>query len=83
VPLRIQRVGSLLTAFFTADVIRDYTGVRTADTALYARFFNAMLARGVYLAPSQFEAAFVSLAHTEEHIDATIAAADEALADIM
>jgi glutamate-1-semialdehyde 2,1-aminomutase len=82
IPVRVQRVGSLLTAFFTGATIRDYADVRTSDTARYARFFNAMLERGIYLAPSQFEAAFVSLAHTEEHIDATIAAADEALAEL-
>ncbi len=82
IPLRVQRVGSLLTAFFTDATIRGYADVRTADTERYARFFNGMLARGVYLAPSQFEAAFVSLAHTEEHIDATIAAAGEALAEL-
>ena len=81
VPLRVQRVGSLLTAFFTDLPIRDYDDVRTSDTARYARFFNAMLERGIYLAPSQFEAMFISLAHTEEHIDATIAAAEAALAD--
>ncbi|HWE62202.1 MAG TPA: glutamate-1-semialdehyde 2,1-aminomutase [Chloroflexota bacterium] len=80
VPLRVQRVGSLLTAFFTDRLIQRYDDVRASDTARYARFFNAMLERGIYLAPSQFEAMFVSLAHTEEHIDATIAAAGEALA---
>lgn len=82
VPLRVQRVASLLTAFFTETPIRDYDSVRTANTARYARFFNAMLARGVYLAPSQFEAAFISLAHSEADIDATIAAADAALAEV-
>jgi glutamate-1-semialdehyde 2,1-aminomutase len=82
VPLRVQRVGSLLTAFFTERPIRDYDDVRASDTARYAHFFNAMLERGVYLAPSQFEAMFVSQAHTEEHIDATIAAANEALKEV-
>jgi glutamate-1-semialdehyde 2,1-aminomutase len=82
VPLRVQRVSSVLTAFFTGAVVRDYTTVRTADTARYARFFNGMLKRGIYLAPSQFEAAFVSLAHTEAHIDAAIAAAEETLAEM-
>jgi glutamate-1-semialdehyde 2,1-aminomutase len=82
VPLRVQRVGSVLTGFFTDTIIRDYATVRTADTVLYARFFNGMLKRSIYLAPSQFEAAFVSLAHTEAHIDAAVAAADETLAEI-
>jgi glutamate-1-semialdehyde 2,1-aminomutase len=81
ISLRVQRVGSLLTAFFTDRTIRNYDDVRSADTARYARFFNGMLERGIYLAPSQFEAMFVSLAHTEEHIDATIAAAEGALAE--
>jgi glutamate-1-semialdehyde 2,1-aminomutase len=82
VSLRVQRVGSLLTAFFTGSTIRGLADVRTADTECYARFFTAMLAQGIYLAPSQFEAAFISLAHTDDHIDTTIAAADRALADI-
>lgn len=82
IPLRVQRVGSLLTAFFTPDVIRDYASVKTADTAMYARFFNGMLARGVYLAPSQFEAAFVSLAHTDALIAETLRAADDVLASM-
>jgi glutamate-1-semialdehyde 2,1-aminomutase len=69
VPLTINRVGSMLTAFFCAGPVRDYAGARTADTARYARFFHAMLERGVALAPSQFEAAFVSLAHSEGDID--------------
>ncbi|MDB5076337.1 MAG: glutamate-semialdehyde -aminomutase, partial [Chloroflexi bacterium] len=82
VPLRVQRVSSLLTAFFTGESIRSFDDVRTSNTQYYARFFNAMLERGIYLAPSQFEAAFVSLAHTEELIDATIQAADAALAEV-
>jgi glutamate-1-semialdehyde 2,1-aminomutase len=82
IPLRVQRVGSLLTAFFTDTRIRAYTDVRTSNTEHYALFFNALLQRGVYLAPSQFEAMFVSLAHTVEHIDATIEAADRSLAGL-
>jgi glutamate-1-semialdehyde 2,1-aminomutase len=79
VPLTVNRVGSMLTAFFCGGPVRDWASARQADTARYARFFQAMLARGVYLAPSQFEAAFVSLAHAEADIDAAVKAAAEAL----
>ena len=79
VPLAINRVGSMLTAFFCAGPVRDYAGARAADAARYARFFHAMLERGVALAPSQFEAAFVSLAHTEEDIDVAARVAAQAM----
>jgi len=79
VPLTVNRVGSMLTAFFCAAPVTDYATAKRADTTRYARSFHAMLARGVYLAPSQFEAAFVSLAHTEADIDVTVKAAAEAL----
>ena len=69
-PLTVNRVGSMLTAFFCPGPVVDYASARHADTARYARFFQAMLERGVYLAPSQFEAAFVSLAHSEADLDA-------------
>jgi glutamate-1-semialdehyde 2,1-aminomutase len=78
VPLTVNRVGSMLTAFFCAGPVRDYASARQADTAAYARFFQAMLARGVYLAPSQFEAAFVSLAHSEADLETAGQAAAEA-----
>jgi glutamate-1-semialdehyde 2,1-aminomutase len=79
VPLTLNRVGSMLTAFFCAGPVRDYAGARAADTARYARFFHAMLERGVALAPSQFEAAFVSLAHGEADIDLAARAAAHAM----
>jgi glutamate-1-semialdehyde 2,1-aminomutase len=69
----------LLTAFLCAGPVRDYAGARAADTARYARFFHAMLERGVALAPSQFEAAFVSLAHGEADIDLAARAAAHAM----
>jgi glutamate-1-semialdehyde 2,1-aminomutase len=78
-PLTVNRVGSMLTAFFTDGSVTDYAGARRADTARYARFFHAMLERGVYLAPSQFEAAFVSLAHGDAELEAAGRAAAEAL----
>ena len=82
VPAIVQRVGSMLTAFFTAAAVTDYRTAKRADTARYAAFFHAMLERGVYLAPSQFEAAFVSCAHHERDVEATIEAAGEALASL-
>jgi glutamate-1-semialdehyde 2,1-aminomutase len=78
-PLVVNRVGSMLTPFFCAGPVRDYAGARAADSARYARFFHGMLERGVALAPSQFEAAFVSLAHTEDDIDLAARAAAEAM----
>ena len=80
VPATVNRVGSMLTAFFCAGPVASYADVQRADTQAYARYFHAMLKRGVYLAPSQFEAAFVSLAHTEEDIHETLKAANAALA---
>jgi glutamate-1-semialdehyde 2,1-aminomutase len=79
VPLTVNRVGSMLTGFFCAGPVTDYASATRADTQRYARFFHALCARGVYVAPSQFEAAFVSLAHTEDDIDATVKAAADAL----
>ena len=73
----MNRVGSMLTGFFCPGPVRDYSDAKAADTARYARFYHAMLERGVYLAPSQFEAAFVSLAHSPDDIaEAGRAAAD-------
>jgi glutamate-1-semialdehyde 2,1-aminomutase len=70
-----NRVGSMFTGFFYDQPVVDYASAKGSDTRRYARFFHAMLDRGVYLAPSQFEAGFVSLAHTEADIDATLNAA--------
>jgi glutamate-1-semialdehyde 2,1-aminomutase len=80
---QISRVGSLLGFFFTDVPVVDLETAKTSDTALYARFFHQMLARGVYFAPSQFEAGFVSAAHTETHVEATLAAADAAINALM
>jgi len=70
-----NRFGSMLTMFFTAESVTDYDSAKKSDTQLFARWFREMLAEGIYLAPSQFEAAFVSIAHTEADIDHTLAAA--------
>jgi glutamate-1-semialdehyde 2,1-aminomutase len=68
-PVQVNRVGSMLTAFFTDTPVTDYATAKKSDTARYARFHRTALARGIYFAPSQFEAAFVSLAHTEADAD--------------
>jgi glutamate-1-semialdehyde 2,1-aminomutase len=71
----VNRLGSMFTFFFADQPVTDYTSAKKCDTARFARFFHWMLGRGVYLAPSQFETAFLSAAHTDTDIDATIAAA--------
>jgi len=80
VAICVTRVGSMVTLFFQTGPVTDYASASRSDTRAYARFFHAMLERGVYLAPSQFETLFVSLAHTPEQVDQTIAAAEEAFA---
>jgi glutamate-1-semialdehyde 2,1-aminomutase len=82
VPAQLNSNHSLATIFFTDQPVRDYTGAKRSDTKRYARFFREMLDRGIFLAPSQFEAAFVSAAHTTEDLDRTIAAALESLKQI-
>jgi glutamate-1-semialdehyde 2,1-aminomutase len=72
-------VGSMWGFFFADRVVRDYDDAKAADTARYARFFHALLGRGVYLAPSQFEAAFVSTAHTDDVLAETERAIGEAM----
>ncbi len=79
VPLTQTRVGSMLTAFFTPGPVVDWTTAKHADTQRYGRFFHHMLDQGIYLAPSQFEAAFLSTAHSPADIDKTIKAAHTAL----
>jgi len=79
VPATVNRVGSMLTAFFTDGPVTDYVSAVRSDTKRYATFFHGMLERGVYLAPSQFEAAFLSTAHDEALLDRTIAHAAAAM----
>jgi glutamate-1-semialdehyde 2,1-aminomutase len=76
-PIQAGAAGGMWGFFFNTEPVTDYTSAKTSDTARYARFFHAMLERGVYLAPSQFEAAFVSLAHDDAVVEQTIAAATE------
>ncbi|MCX5907481.1 MAG: glutamate-1-semialdehyde 2,1-aminomutase [Deltaproteobacteria bacterium] len=82
IPARINRLGSMFTLFFTGDEVYDYNSAKRADTGRYAKFFQGMLKNGVWLPPSQFEACFVSLAHTAKDIKETVEAAKNALEEI-
>jgi glutamate-1-semialdehyde 2,1-aminomutase len=75
----VNAVGSLMTMFLTGEPVKDYTGAKRSDTAKYAAFFQEMLDRGVFIAPSKFEALFVSAAHTDADIERTITAALQGL----
>ncbi|MDO8431943.1 MAG: glutamate-1-semialdehyde 2,1-aminomutase [Candidatus Binatus sp.] len=77
----VNRAGSLLTMFFGPERVTDADEARTSDSKKFAKFFHAMIARGINIPPSQFEAMFISTAHTDADIDRTIAAATEALRD--
>jgi glutamate-1-semialdehyde 2,1-aminomutase len=79
IPVRINRVGSMFTLFFTAEEVVDFATASHSDTALFARFFRGMLAAGINLAPAQFEAGFVSLAHTDTDIARTVDACGKVL----
>ncbi len=83
IPIQLHRVGSMMTSFFTDKEVVDYEGAKLSDTPRYAEYFRGMLNRGIYLAPSQFEALFVSLAHTGDDIDATVATAGEVFQELV
>jgi glutamate-1-semialdehyde 2,1-aminomutase len=78
----VNAFGSLLTPFFTERPVRDFESALTADTARYAAFHNSMLERGIYLPPSQFEAWFLSGAHTPQHVEVTLRAARAAFKEL-
>jgi glutamate-1-semialdehyde 2,1-aminomutase len=82
VPAQINSIGSLSTVFFAPQAVSNYSDAKRSDTKVYARYFREMLNRGIFLAPSQFEATFVSAAHTSADIDRTIIAASDALKSI-
>jgi glutamate-1-semialdehyde 2,1-aminomutase len=82
VRLQVNAFGSMLTPFFTSSPVRDYDSALAADTAAYATFFRGMLKRGVYPPPSQFEAWFLSAAHTDRHVEQTVAAARAAMKEV-
>jgi glutamate-1-semialdehyde 2,1-aminomutase len=77
-----NRVGSMMTAFFTDTQVVDWNSAKSSNTESYGRFFRSMLQEGIYLAPSQYECAFVGIAHTDEQIDKTIEAARKAFRSI-
>jgi glutamate-1-semialdehyde 2,1-aminomutase len=82
VKVKFYRAGTMFCTYFTDREVYDYTTAKLADTEKFARFFKGMLERGVYIAPSQFEAGFMSLAHTDRDIDKTVKAAYEAMKEI-
>ena len=82
IPSTINRVGSMFTGFFNPGTVTTLSEVEKSDTATYGRYFHALLERGVYIAPSQFEAGFVSVAHTDADIDRTIVAVGDALSQV-
>ena len=82
-PVRVQWTTGLLTLFFSEGPVGDYDAARACDTAAYAAFCRAMLDRGIYLPPSQFEAWFPSLAHSDAHVDRTVEALAEALREAL
>jgi glutamate-1-semialdehyde 2,1-aminomutase len=79
VPARLNRVGSMMTLFFTDTEVRDYPSAKTCDTERFGRFFRGMRERGIFLPPSQFEALFVSLAHSDNEIEEIVSKAGEVL----
>ena len=82
VPVQVSAFGSLVTPFFTASPVRDYDSALSANTTAYALFFRGMLRRGIYLPPSQFEAWFLSAAHTDKHVKQTVDAARAAMREV-
>ena len=83
IPSSINRVGSMFTGFFNDGPVTTLEDAEGSDTEMYGRYFHAMQEKGVYIAPSQFEAGFVSTAHTEADIDATVTKASEALRTLL
>ena len=78
----VNQVGSMFTVFFGVDEVCDYASATRSDTRLFARYFQGMIDRGIYLPPSQFETAFISLVHSEAEVEETVAAAREVLASL-
>jgi glutamate-1-semialdehyde 2,1-aminomutase len=82
VPVIINRIGSMICLFFTDQPVHSLADAMRADRECFKKYFHGMLAEGVYFAPSAFEAGFISAAHTDENIDATIAAAGKVMATL-
>ena len=82
VETEFYRAGTMFCTYFTNRDVYDYTSAKTADTERFAKFFSSMLNRGIYLAPSQFESGFISLAHSTRDIEKTVRAAYESLREL-
>ena len=82
VPVQAHAVGAMLGLFFTGRPVTDFASAKTCDLSRFAAYYRAMLEKGIFLAPSQFEAIFVSTAHTDDHIDRTVNAAKAVFADL-
>ena len=82
IPAQVDHVGSMLGMFFCPEPVRSFEDAQKSDLALFAKFYQGMRAEGIYIAPSQFEVLFLSAAHTDEHIDATIRAAKKVLSEL-
>ncbi len=79
IPIRINRAGSMFTLFFASEDVYDFASAERSDTKAFARYFRGMLANGINLAPSQFEAAFLSFAHTPDDMERTLSACAQTL----
>jgi glutamate-1-semialdehyde 2,1-aminomutase len=82
IPVQTDHVGSMLGMFFCAEPVKSFADAKKSDVALFAKFYQGMRREGIYIAPSQFEALFLSSAHTRQHIDATVAAAQKVLTEL-
>jgi len=82
IAIQFKRIGSMFCGYFTEQPVHNLTDAMTSDRARFSRFFHGMLEEGIYLAPSQFEAGFISAAHTPEDIDRTVSAAARVLKTI-
>ncbi len=83
IPVVLNRVGSMMTCFFSAEPVTDFQSALRADTVRYGRYYRQMLAGGVWLAPSQFEAAFISAAHDREHLEKALAVTESSFKKLM
>ena len=83
IKVSVDRVGSMLGLFFTDKKVNNFDEAKTSDLKMFSAYYKGMLEKGIYLAPSQFEALFVSSAHTIEHIGRTIRAAEEVFSDLI
>ncbi len=82
IPITLNKIGSMMSTFFTDREVTDYESAQSSNTDLYGEYFQKMLERGIYISPSQFEAMFLSTAHTEEDLDETIEAAREVFLEL-